>query len=1063
MNSAIRWMANHHVASNLLMLIFIVGGLILAPKVKQEVFPEVTLDWISVTVPYPGAGPEEVEEGILLKIEENLTGVDGVKQIKATAREGSGTVMAEVQEGMDADRVLQDIRSEVDRITTFPLDAEEPVISKQLNRREVISLVIYGDLSERSLRERAEAVRDDLLVFPQITQVDLGGVRPYEISIEISEEDLRRYNLTLEQVAQRVRKASLDLPGGTIRTKGGEILLRTKERRYFGPGYADIIVVTNPDGTQVRLGDIAKVRDTFAETDTSATFDGKPAAMVKVFRVGEQKPTEISALVKQYVEERTPNLPPAVKLATWNDTSELFQSRMNLLLKNATLGLILVFLVLGLFLEIRLALWVMLGIPIAFLGTLFFMPALGVSINMISLFAFILALGIVVDDAIVVGENIYEHRQRGTPYLKAAVAGAQEVGVPVVFSILTTVAAFTPLLFISGTMGKFIGVIPVIVIAILIMSLVESLFVLPAHLAMGRKRETSTGFLGRVDNVRRGFGASLDRFTAGPYRKFLQKSLNYRYVTLATAIAALLLAVGLVKGGVIKFTFMPEVDGDVITASLQMPPGTPVAETARVKRLIEERAMETIAELDDKRPEEQSLLRHFYAVVGGTIAGGGPGGGSNEGSGAHLSDMALLLTKSEERGMAAADITAVWRKKVGEVPGVESIVFKSNLVRMGANIDIQLAHDDFAVLSLAAERIKEELASYPGVGDIEDSYSRGKQELKIRLKPEARTLGITEEDLGRQIRGAFYGAEALRLQRGRNEVKVMVRYPEADRRSLWSLEEMRIRTPQGGELPLARAAWVEEGRGYAEIQRTDRKRVINVTASVDSKTANAQEILGELRQGLLPTLQHDYPGLNFDLEGEEKERRDSIGSMASGFKLALFAIFALLAIPFRSYSQPLIIMAAIPFGIVGAIGGHLLMGYDLSILSIFGIVALSGVVVNDSLLLIDRTNQNLREGQDNLQQAVMDAAQRRFRPILLTSLTTFFGLAPMIMERSVQAQFLIPMAISLGFGILFATGIILILIPALYLALEDVRGLVGLQKKGAGQAMGDDGEEVGQE
>jgi multidrug efflux pump subunit AcrB len=1044
MNGAIRWMANHHVAANLLMLVFVVGGLILAPKVKQEVFPEVSLDWISVSVPYPGAGPEEVEEGILLKIEENLTGVDGIKQIKATASEGVGTVMAEVQEGMDPDKVLQDVRSEVDRITTFPLDAEKPVISKLLNRLEVISVVVYGDLSERSLRERAEAIRDELLTYPQITQVDLGGVRPYEISIEIPEQQLRRYNLTLEQVAQRVGKASLDLPGGTIRTEGGEILLRTKERRYFGPGYAEIVVVNQPDGTEVRLGDIARVRDTFAETDTSATFDGKPAAMIKIFRVGDQKPTEISDLVKRYVEDKSENLPPNVKLATWNDTSELFESRMNLLLKNAAIGLVLVFLVLGLFLEIRLAMWVMLGIPIAFFGTLFFMPALGVSINMISLFAFILALGIVVDDAIVVGENIYEHRQRGSAYLPAAVTGSQQVGVPVVFSILTTVAAFAPLLFISGTMGKFIGVIPVVVITILLMSLVESLFVLPAHLAMGRRREAVGGVLGRIDRLRRRFGDLLDRFIAGPYRRILAVCLRHRYVTLATAVACLLLAVGVVKGGIIKFTFMPEVDGDVITASLQMPPGTPVAETAKVERFIEQKAMETVAEFDGRVPAQQTVLRHFYAVVGGTLAEGGPGGAVGEKSGAHLAGMALFLTKSEERGIPASDITTAWRNKVGEVPGVESLVFKSNLVRMGANIDIQMAHESFAVLSEAADRLKAELNSYPGVGDVEDSYSRGKRELKIRLKPEARTLGVTEEGLGRQIRGAFYGAEALRLQRGRNEVKVMVRYPEQDRRSLWDLETMRIRTPQGGEMPLDRAALVEEGRGYAEIKRTDRKRVINVSASVDSKTANAQEILAEVRSGLLTEMQHDYPGLTFDMEGEEKERRDSMASMVSGFQLALFAIFALLAIPFRSYSQPLIIMAAIPFGIVGAVIGHLTMGYDLSILSIFGIVALAGVVVNDSLLLIDRINQNRREGGEDLLEALLDAGQRRFRPILLTSLTTFFGLAPMIMERSVQAQFLIPMAISLGFGIMFATGITLLLIPALYMALEDVRRLLGL-------------------
>ena len=1043
MNGAIRWMARHHVAANLLMLIFVVGGWILAPRIQQEVFPEISLDWISVSVPYPGAGPEEVEEGILLKIEENLTGVDGIVRITATAREGFGTVLAEVREGMDADRVLQDVRSEVERITTFPQDAEKPVISKLLNRREVVSLVVYGDLSEHSLRERAEAVRDQLLTYPQITQVDLGGVRPYEIAIEVPEQQLRRHNLTLEQIARRVREASLDLPGGVLRTEGGEILLRTVERRHFGPEYEDIVVVTRADGSQVRLADLAQVRDTFAETDTAARFDGKPAAMVRVYRVGRQKPTEISALVRRYVEEHSAQLPPAVYLAVWNDTSELFESRMNLLLKNAALGLVLVFLVLGLFLELRLALWVMLGIPIAFLGTLMFMPVLGVSINMISLFAFILALGIVVDDAIVVGENVYEHRQRGVSYLQAAVAGTQEVAVPVVFAILTTVAAFAPLLFVSGIMGKFVGVIPIIVITLVLMSLVESLFVLPAHLALGRRRSIDAGVLGRIDGLRRGFGVLLERFIAGPYRRGLEGCLVYRYTTLAAAVVLLLLAVGVVRGGIIKFTFMPEVDGDVVTASLRMPPGTPVAETDRVRRHVEERAMAAIAELEAQKPEADSLLRHFYAVIGGTLPDGGPVA-ADGGSGANLAEMALLLAPSEQRQLSAAAVAAAWRRHVGEVPGVESLVFESDLVRMGANIDIQLVHEDFSVLSAAATRIRTELGNYPGVGDIEDSHRFGKQELKIRLTSEARTLGISEAELGRQVRGAFYGAEALRLQRGRNEVKVMVRYPEQDRQSRWGLDNLRIRTPDGGELPLGRAARLEQGRGYAEIRRADRRRVVNVTASVDSRIANAREILADLQAGLLPRLEQDFPGLAFDLEGEQKELRQSLASMATGFKLALFGIFALLAIPFRSYSQPLIIMAAIPFGIVGALGGHLLMGYDLSILSLFGIVALTGVVVNDSLLLIDRINCNYRQGGADLLAAVTDAAQRRFRPVLLTSLTTFFGLAPMILERSVQAQFLIPMAISLGFGILFATGITLLLIPVLYVVLEDLRGLLGL-------------------
>ena len=1043
--SAIAWMTRNNVAANLLMLVLVVGGLIKGRTLKQEVFPEVSLDRIQVSVAYPGAGPEEVEEGILLQVEENLTGVDGIKELRSRAAEGFGTVTAELVPGEDPDRLLQEIKSEVDRIVTFPQDAEKPVISKLLNRREVISLVVYGALSEHSLREQAEMIRDELLGLSGITQVDLSGVRPYEIAVEVSEENLRRYNLTLDQVAARLRRASLDLPGGTVKTEAGQILLRTKERRYFAPEYADTVVLVQADGSQLRLGEIATVRETFRETDEFARFDGQSAAMVRIYRVGEQKPTEIARTVRDYVAAKQQSLPASVQLATWNDTSENLQSRMNLLSKNAGFGLALVLIVLGLFLEIRLALWVMLGIPISFFGALLVLPLLGVSINMISLFAFILALGILVDDAIVVGENVYEQRLLGKPYLQAAIDGTREVGLPVIFSVLTTVAAFMPLIFVDGMMGKFIKTIPLVVISLLLISLIESLFVLPAHLAMGRRRSLGGGVIGTLDRIRQQFGRQLDRLIAGPYRRTLALALEHRYTTLALSLAVLLLTVGIVRGGLIKFVFMPEVDGDVITASLQMPPGTSAEQTGRVQQRIVEAAMATVAEYDAGNPAGGSILRNIYAVVGSTLAGGGPGGGATA-SGAHLSDIALFLTPSEQRGIASTDIQNSWRQKLGELPGIESLVFKSNLVRMGANIDVQLAHADFAVLEAAAARLRLALAAYPGVGDIEDNFARGQQEIKLRLKPEARTLGVTEEDLGRQVRGAFFGAEALRLQRGRNEVRVMVRYPESDRRSLSDLENLRVRTANGGEIPLARAAWIEPGSGFAEINRTARKRVINVTASVDSRQANAGEILLDLKGGLLTELAADYPGLSFNLEGEEKERRDSLGSMKEGFLLALVGIYALLAIPFRSYSQPLLIMAAIPFGVVGAVLGHLLMGYNLSILSIFGIVALSGVVVNDALLLIDRINGGRREGTPMF-EAVMAAGQRRFRPILLTSLTTFFGLAPMILETSVQARFLIPMAISLGFGILFATAITLVLVPTLYLILEDLRALSGLRTK----------------
>lgn len=1047
MNGPLKWMANNHVAANLLMAVFIFGGLIIGFTVKQEVFPEINLDRVQVRVVYPGAGPDEVEEGIILKIEEGISGLDGLKEIRSVAAEGYGVVTAVVQSGVNIDNFLRDVESEVGRITNFPQDAEQPVISKILNRSEVASLVVYGDVPERTLREQAEAMRDELLAMNDITQVELGGVRPYEISIEISETNLRRYDLTLEQVARSVRQASQDLPAGSLKTGAGEILLRTKERKYSGSQYGDIVILARPDGTEVRLRDIATVHDDFEETDEFARFNGLPAAMVSVFRVGDEKPTRISEVVYDYMLKKRETLPESLQLDVWNDTSELFESRLNLLLKNAGFGLVMVFLVLSLFLQIRLALWVMLGIPISFLGALLFMPTLDVSINMISLFAFIMALGIVVDDAIVVGENIFEHRQQGKPYLQAAMDGVREVGMPVCFAVFTTIAAFLPLVFVEGIMGKFIRVIPLVVISILSVSLIESLFILPAHLGLGRAAKNNNGSPGLLERVRRRVSSGLERFVQGPYRWLLNLNLEYRYASVAVAVFVLMVTVGIVKGGIIKFRFMPEVEGDLVRVEVKMPLGALVEDTKQAHDVMIRKAQEVVAAYDRERGATESSLRQLYSVVGGTMANGGPAGGGGS-AGANLANIALLLQPSEERGYPASDITNRWRQAAGRIPGVESISFKSNLVQMGANIDVSLAHDDFSILVQAKDRLAKTLASYPGVGDIMDTYPEGKQEMKIRLKPAARTLGISEEDLGRQLRAAFYGAEALRLQRGRNEVKVMVRYPEDERRSLWNLESFRVRTLDGGGIPLRQAAEIVQGRGYSEINRTDRKRVINVSATVDGQVANAEDILTDLKQTVLADLMADYPGLTYSLEGEEKERLDSMASMAVGFMLAQLAIYALLAIPFRSYSQPFLIMAAIPFGIVGAVVGHLVMGFNLSILSVFGIVALSGVVVNDSLLLIDQINRNLRAGRP-LRQAVLESGTRRFRPILLTSLTTFFGLAPMITETSVQAQFLIPMAISLGFGIMFATGITLLLVPTLYLVLEDVRCFLGMQPQHA--------------
>ena len=1041
MKGAVKWMAGNHVAANLLMMVFIIGGLVVSFSIKQEVFPEIESDSIRVSVAYPGAGPEEVEEGIILKLEERLSGLSEIKEIRSRASEGVGSVTLELLEGEDVDEALQNVKSEVDRITALPEEAEKPVVAKMVRRREVISVVIYGDATERTLRQYAEDIQDELLAREDITQVDLSGVRPYEISVEVPEETLRSYGITLQSVAARIKRASLDLPAGSVKAEGGEVLIRTKGKRYSGLDYEGITIIENPDGSEVKLGDLARVRDTFKETDVYALFDGKPAAMVKVYRVGDQKPDGISSAVKEYVSQKEKTLPESLSIASWNDFSEIFTARKRLLLKNAFIGLILVLIILGMFLQIRLALWVMLGLPISFLGAILLMPTLGASINMISLFAFILVLGIVVDDAIVVGESIYEHRRRGKPHMKAAVDGVLEVSGPVVFAILSTVAAFMPLMFISGRMGKIMGVIPLVVIPVLAVSLVECLLILPAHLSFGNpvsKEQKSNRFFYRM---REKFNNRLDSFISGPYARALEFSIKNKAITIATAIAMLFMSFGLVGGGIVKFRFMPEVESDVVQVSIEMPVGTVMQETALAQEHVVAKGL-AAAEHFKKENKDKTVLRNIFSLVGSSVVAHGPDLSST--SGGNLSSIFMFLVPSSQREASSAEISIYWRKSVGEIPGVESIDFKSSLMHFGSALDVRFSHKDFHVLNEAAEKLKSTLSQYSGVFNVKDSYSQGKREISLKLKPEARTLGITESDLASQVRSAFYGAEALRMQRGRNEVKVMVRFPEADRRTLESLDKMFIRTPSGHNVPLSVAAQVSEGRGFSSIIRTDRKRVINVTADVDSSVANAKEINSELKARVLPAIMEEFPGLSLAFEGEDKERQESMESLMKGFAMAMFMIFVMLAIPFRSYTQPLVIMAAIPFGIVGGILGHLIMGYNLSILSMFGIVALSGVVVNDSLLLMDHINRK-RAGGMELFEAVMVSGKRRFRPILLTSLTTFFGLAPMILETDMQARFLIPMAITLAFGILFATVITLLFIPTLYMALEKFKQRLGFK------------------
>lgn len=1038
-------MAKNKVAANVLMALLFVGGLFTLPRLRQEVFPEFDLDMVLVQVAYPGASPAEVEQGVSLAIEEAVRGIDGVKEVRSTASEGVATIVVELLLGTNAQKTLSDVESAVGRITSFPADIERPIISLATMRGEAISLVIHGNASESALRAIGDRVRDELLQQPGITTIELAGVRPLEIHIEAPEARLRAYGLRLDEVAAAVRQASVEIPGGAVKIRRGEVLLRTAERRTDATEFENIVIRSQPDGTIVRVGDVATVTDGFREVDQEAYFEGHRAVMVKVFRVGDQTPLALAETVQRYAREHAHELPPGVHFATWNDRSEMYAQRLDLLRRNAIMGLALVMLVLGLFLETRLAFWVTLGIPTSFLGTLLLLPATGVTINMISLFAFILTLGIVVDDAIVVSEAIYHHRQRGEGALSAAILGVKEVAVPVVFSVLTTVVAFTPLLFVPGTMGKFFMNIPVIVIIVLLMSLVESLFILPAHLA--DEHDKPRGIFGAIRRVQDAFQAMLGRFVERVYAPIQARAIERRYLTIAIGIALLTSSFGLVAGGRLEFTFFPRIDSDIVSATVTMPFGTAIEDTRAVEELLVRAGQEVSEELGGSA----EVRRGTFSLLGATGATGssGPRGGASV-SGSHLAQVAIQLVVSDQRDFTARELAEAWRERVGSVPGIETLVFDySTGGPGGAAIDFQLSHPDIDVLEESATELAARLSEYAGVRDINDGFSEGKAQIDFTLRPEARALGVTEADLGRQLRNAFFGVEASRQQRGRDEVRVFVRRPREERESLVYLEQFLLRTPAGGEVPLGDAATLRRGHAYTQIQRVDGRRVVHVTADI-AEGVNANRVVDQVVRDVVPALAADYPGLVVTMGGDQQRQAEALGGLRNGFFLALVAMYALMAIPFRSYFQPLIIMTAIPFSFVGAFYGHLLMGFDLSLMSAMGLVALAGVAVNDSLVYVDAANEMRRSGM-GVMDAVKAAGVRRFRPILLTSLTTFFGLVPMILEPSVQARFLIPMALSLGFGVLFCTVTTLLIVPALYLVLEDVLGLVGRVKRALGR------------
>ncbi|MBW2582955.1 MAG: efflux RND transporter permease subunit [Deltaproteobacteria bacterium] len=1080
MKALANWSIKNNVTVNLIMVFIILAGIFTVMNMRREMFPQFSLDMIVVSVPYPGSSPEEVEEGICIKIEERIGSIEGIDRIISTAREGNGEVLVELETGADTQKILDEIKAEVDRIDTFPDEAEEPIVIDIINQDPTISVAIFGEVSEARLRQVAEGIRDDLLdakfaaptkngglqslvasilkpfKFKQpasITQIDLVGVRDYEIAIEVSEEDLRRYGISFDQVVSAVRSGSIDLPGGKIKTEQGEILIRAKGQLYTGREFERLPLITVSDGTVVRLGQVAKVIDGFEDIDLKTRFNGKQAAIVQVSRTSEQDIIEIATIARNYVETQKSKIPEDLEIAVWGDISTMVEGRIDLMLRNGLQGIFLVFIALAFFLNLRLAFWVAIGIPISFMAAFAVLNGFDQTINMISLFAFIMTLGILVDDAIIVGENIYSHYTRGKSPSAAVVDGLKEVGGPVIMAVSTTIVAFSPLLFIAGLMGKFIAVMPMAVIIILIVSLGEALIILPCHLyhALTQTEKKDRKFTSWHERLRgkieQGLQAVIDRVYS-PAIKYVVKN---KYFTFSIGFGVLIISLGIIAGGYVAFVFFPKGESDWIVAEIVYPLGTPFKLTEETVAHLEKESFKLNTVYSDFSEKNGRLVINTFSIVGAIPRRDfkPPEFGS------HVGEVWLELASSEKRpSISTHAILAKWRNLIGEIPGLERLQFATLEGGPAGNpIEIQLRGQDFDQLKQAAAELKSEIATYPGTFDITDNFKPGKQEKKIRVKDGARSIGITMRDLARQVRQAFYGDEALRIQRGRDDVKVMVRYSDKERRSIAGIEDMRIRTLDGQEIPIEEVADIISGRSYSVVNRVDRKRTISVISDLDETIANASVIVADLDSNFLPGLVERYPGLIYALEGQEKRTRESLDSIKSGYFLAMMGIFLLLASQFRSYMQPLIIMMAIPFGLIGAILGHLILGMEFTIVSIFGIVALSGIVVNDSLILIDFINRAVRSGM-GVNQAVIESGRARFRPVLLTSVTTIAGLFPLLLERSFQAQFLVPMAVSLCFGLLVATILTLLYVPALYLIVEDITHLFkGRERKtdGTGQ------------
>lgn len=1052
MHRIIEWFTRNGVAANILMVALVASGIYSGlNKIVLQEFPDYPSRTISVSVQYRGSTPTEIEESIVLRLEENLFDVEGVEEMDARASSSSGSVSLTISDNYDLNRALDEVKNRVDTIRTFPVEAERPRITLRNFEERVITVVIAGNLSEGDMKRLGETIRDELNGIEGISLTTLKAVRPYEIAIEVPEATLKEYGISFDTVVRAVRNHSVDLSAGSIKTDGGNILLRTSQQAYTQADFDEIPVVVTSDGTRITLADIAHVQDGFDETPIQSRFNGDRAIAVDVFRTGDQSAIDIGATVREFVEKKRMMLPAGISLSYWQDDSSRIKSRLDTLRTSAVMGYVLVLVILSLFLRPTLAFWVALGIPIAFSGAFFLLPIMGVSLNLITLFAFILVLGIVVDDAIVTGENVYQHMQRGADATTAAIKGTQEVAIPVIFGVLTTMVAFYPIAVMTGTRGNFFKQIPIVIIPVLFFSLVESKLILPAHLkhcvGLGKKESSRNPFV----KFQRFFADGLEKLIMKFYRPALEFCLKFRYGTVALFIALLIVFVGVIMGDHLPYSSFPRLARDRVQISLQMPAGTTFETTQKYIDRIEKETLAYRKEINEEHGVE--IITDVFATAGGNPFGSGRPGTSGSAGIQEVGEVVVEMLPPEDTGVqiGSRDITLALRDRVGPIPEAETFSFSFARGGGGA-MSVQLEGPSIDDLKAVSLELQKELLGYEGLYDIADSFERSTEELELELKPAASNLGVTAQQLASQVRQAFFGSEAQKIQRGRDDINVMVRYPKEERRSLASLRTMMIRTQNGTEVPFEEVAQVVPGRALPSIRRVNRNRIIRVEADADTETVDVDAIEYDIINNVLPPMIAKYPGMSVSLEGRAREQANNNKELVKGVYLVLAAIYVLLAIPFRSYTQPFIVMAAIPFGIIGALFGHFIMNFLLidvlgrpqsptsvvSMLSLLGMMALSGVIVNDSLVMVDFINRQIKRGLSVL-EAVRLAGVRRFRPILLTSLTTFFGLLPLMFDPSSQSAFLIPMAVSLGWGIAFGTGITLLLVPTITLIFEDIR------------------------